>query len=239
MPSAQPEEGSGDRSASGSASKDTAQEDKKKLDEEALPLVKRGVATGATLAFQTPTPWDAAASVKRLASTPIVYVGILPGYVYAHDQDEVNAYCTTNKNVANRERAERLAIRRALHEDIPAAELMTPEHAQQRAMVAAKTGWEVGARPSCGFWRRVGFIVALPTSFWTDVERHGVRQNVEVHPILGLGLVVAPLPWLHVIAGITLSNAATGAPGEQLNHLTPTPFIGVGVPLEITTRVLK
>lgn len=239
MPPAQPEEGSGDGSGSASANKDAAQEDKKKLDEQALPLVKQGVATGATLAFQTPTPWDAAVSVKRLASTPIVYFGILPGYVYAHTHDELNAYCTTKKHEADRERAERVAIRRALHEDIPVAELMTPERARERAMVAAKTGWEVGARPSCGFWRRVGFIVALPTNFWTDVERHGTRQNVEVHSIIGLGLVVAPLPWVHIIGGITLSNAATGPVGEQVNHLAPTPFIGVGVPLDISTRVLK
>ena len=95
-------------------------------------------------------------------------------------------------------------------------------------------GWDVTQRARCGLtW--LGVFGALPASYTTNVRIDDTTFSKEVRPVASFGVLLAPKPYFHVLAGLTVGHVAVGPSETARDKNTLSLFFGLGTTIDIVS----
>lgn len=237
---------------------DDEDEEEKKLDEDAFPLLRRGivVGVGAGLHFGSFGNPD----MQRTATAGVAYLGYLPGFRNDELYAETNAFCASYQHEAGRQRADSYAIAKTVKKYPKLAPMKKFEKADDfkkqpdqsvkdpngkpfptyAAAVESVRSWTPRVDADC--WsRKLGVFIALPADFGADIragdtDAYAIKDR-EVRPLAMLGGILAVRPYLQVLGGIVLSRV-TVADDERNRHMWSF-FVGLGTPIDAIGGVFK
>ncbi len=211
-----------------------ADDEEKEPDDDSFPLLQRGLVIGAGVGLHFLGIAVADQPVlERAATTGFTYLGLMPGYWGSYD--ETDAYCASYRTQAGLDRADAVAIRNTLHVKKAPKDLTPAE--KQRVLV--ERHWTLGMRADCGYSRKFGGFVALPSSFDADVTRGNRTESVTIHPLFTAGAIFAPKPWINVLVGVTFSNVAVSSSDIKRDQLMLSGFVGLGTPFDAIGGLFK
>lgn len=198
-------------------------------------LLRYGIAVGYGLAFHSSfnlfdkgTP-----ALIGPATGYLTYAGFLPGFLSKNV--ETNMYCASYMPKSGLESADLVATLKTFNGQVPDG--LSEYEIDQR--VLEKRGWQrrVGAR--CGILRKVGLFVGKPGKLETNVAINSVsdRQLTTVRPLIAFGVMAAPWPFVHLLAGVTVSNVGVGDPSRDV--LMNSYFFAIGTSFDAIGNVFK
>jgi hypothetical protein len=218
----------------GARGANAADGEEKEPDDDSFPLLQRGLVIGAGAGLHVLGIAVADQPVlKRVATTGFAYLGLMPGYWGSYD--ETDAYCASYHTQAGLDRADAVAIRNTLHVK-KAPKDLTPDEVEQ---VRVARHWTLGVPADCGYSRKFGGFIALPSSFDDDVTRGTRTESVTIHPLFIAGAMFAPRPWINVLVGVTFSNVAVSSSDIKRDQLMLSGFVGLGTPFDAIGQLFK
>ena len=197
-----------------------------------FPLLEKGIVVGAgvgahAIGLNSPR-------LTGVASTGFAYVGVLPLVVASNLAPETRKYCASYHD--SQDGADNVAARRAFPDDPHPEERIETDG----AAILQKTGWQVGIRGSCWPWK-FGLFIAHASNFDADVRPSADTPSISktVRPLGSAGILFAPLPYLHLLIGVTYSNVALGQKDAEADQRAVSLFFGLGTTIDAVGGVFK